>query len=147
MKCHSMNRWPKGNAMSENKNPESPDPVSPWKLEQLDLSILLRSDDDKLVLLRRYEEQSRVLKINSGKQFLACIRGEWMQGSFAVLQMLRQYNDGHVPWVNLPNIIFSPAGTRQDHHPSGHKFKERNGWEGLWEILRNPTPPNLKEKT
>ena len=139
-----MNRWPEGNAicgpsgsLSENKNPESPDSVSPWKLEQLDLSILLRSDDDKLVLLRRYEEQARILKINSGKQFLACIRGEWMQGSFVVLEN----SDGHVPWVNLPDIIFSPAGTRQDHHPSGHKFKERNGWEGLWEILRSPPPP------
>ena len=146
-----MNRWPEGNAihngpsgsLSKNKNPESSDSVSPWKLQQLDLSILLRSDDDKLVLLRRYEEQARILKINSGKQFLACIRGEWMQGSFVVLEN----SDGHVPWVNLPDIIFSPAGTRQDHHPSGHKFKERNGWEGLWEILRSPTPPSLKEKT
>jgi len=108
--------------------------VSPWKLQQLNLSILLRSD---------YEMQAHTFRINSGKQFLACIRGEWMQGSFVVLQN----SDGHVPWENLPNIIFSPAGTRQDHHPSGHKFKERNGWEGLWEILRNPPPAKLSKET
>ena len=107
--------------------------VSPWKLQQLNLSILLRSD---------YEMQAHTFRINSGKQFLACIRGEWMQGSFVVFWWWQNVDERQVSWENLPNIIFSPAGTRQDHHPSGHKFKERNGWEGLWEILRNP-PPQL----
>ena len=92
--------------------------LSPWKLLQLDLNFLLRANHDQLAL---------AFDINSGKQFLACIKGEWMQGSF-------------IDRISLASLSWRVVATEQNgivFSPSGHKFKKRNGWEGLWEIISN----------
>ena len=111
-----MNRWPAGAAIRKPKS-SSGSNLDKVSLYQLNLSFLLRANHDQLAF---------AFDINSGKkQFLACIRGEWVQGTFIETERISL---AHVILNKQNGIVFSP---------SGHKFKKRNGWEGLWEILKN----------